>query len=405
MPLTYDPTGLPADVLRATSRSWPDYEALRLSKDAQKRVPEIAPRPARGRVVRRPRPSRRRHRRAGPGRARRPVSARRRRAAPWASSWAGSTPRFGVWAPTAQDVDLLVQPAGGTEQRVQMARQDDGVVDAERPPVLARRDVPLRRAGLRARRRQGGAATSSPTRTRSRSPPTRTRSVVADLDDPALTPAGWSTGCPSRSSRSRRTATSTSCTSATSRSATPPCRQAARHLPRLHRAGLRRHAAPARPGAGRPEHRAPAADASTSPPIEERRDQQATPHVRPARPSPPDSDRAAGVRRRGRRDRTASTGATTRCTTRRRRARTRPTRTGRRGPRSSAQMVQGLNGAGLRVVMDVVYNHTAAAGQDADVGARQGRPRLLPAAVGRRRAGDLDLLRQHRVRAPDDGRS
>ena len=27
-------------------------------------------------------------------------------------------------------------------------------------------------------------------------------------------------------------------------------------------------------------------------------------------------------------------------------------------------MVAGLNGAGLRVVMDVVYNHTPAAGQD-----------------------------------------
>ena len=36
---------------------------------------------------------------------------------------------------------------------------------------------------------------------------------------------------------------------------------------------------------------------------------------------------------------------------------------GPRGSASSAQMVAGLNDAGLRVVMDVVYNHTAAGGQ------------------------------------------
>ena len=73
---------------------------------------------------------------------------------------------------------------------------------------------------------------------------------------------------------------------------------------------------------------------------------------------------AAGVRRRRSRPPTASTGATTRCTTRRPRAPTRPTRTGRRARCEFREMVKGINGAGLRVVMDVVYNHTPAAGQD-----------------------------------------
>ena len=44
-------------------------------------------------------------------------------------------------------------------------------------------------------------------------------------------------------------------------------------------------------------------------------------------------------------------------------------------------MVAALNGAGLRVVMDVVYNHTTASGQDRQERARPDRARLLPPAV------------------------
>ena len=42
------------------------------------------------------------------------------------------------------------------------------------------------------------------------------------------------------------------------------------------------------------------------------------------------------------------------------------------------EMVQALNASKLRVVMDVVYNHTNAAGQSAELGARSDRARLLP---------------------------
>jgi hypothetical protein len=68
------------------------------------------------------------------------------------------------------------------------------------------------------------------------------------------------------------------------------------------------------------------------------------------------------------------------------------------------QMVQALHAAGLRVGMDVVYNHTSASGQNAQVGARPHRARLLPPAERQRRGRALHLLRQHRHREPDDGK-
>ena len=75
--------------------------------------------------------------------------------------------------------------------------------------------------------------------------------------------------------------------------------------------------------------------------------------------------RAAAGRGRGRgAARTASTGATTRATTPCPRAATPPTRTARPASASSARWCRRSTEAGLRVVMDVVYNHTNAAGQN-----------------------------------------
>ena len=68
-------------------------------------------------------------------------------------------------------------------------------------------------------------------------------------------------------------------------------------------------------------------------------------------------------------------------------------------------MVAGLNGAGLRVVMDVVYNHTVGRRHRPEVGARPDRARLLPPAARRRHGRQLDLLRQHRARARHDGQA
>ncbi len=67
------------------------------------------------------------------------------------------------------------------------------------------------------------------------------------------------------------------------------------------------------------------------------------------------------------------------------------------------RMVAALNAAGLRVVMDVVYNHTMADGLAQVQRARPDRARLLPPAARRRHRRRVHLLLQHRARAPDDG--
>ena len=194
---------------------------------------------------------------------------------------------------------------------------------------------------------------------------TRARSRAGRPRRPRRWRRAAGTACASRRSTSPRTRRSTSCTCATSRSPTRPC-------PAAHRGTyLRVHATRDSDGmrhlrrlaGSRHEHAAPAADQrhrdDRGGPLARSRSRRAT------SPSfPPDSRAAAGVRRPGRATRTASTGATTRCTTRRPRAPTRPTRTAPRARASSARWSQGINGAGLRVVMDVVYNHTPAAGQD-----------------------------------------
>jgi pullulanase/glycogen debranching enzyme len=75
---------------------------------------------------------------------------------------------------------------------------------------------------------------------------------------------------------------------------------------------------------------------------------------------------------------TASTGATTRSTSTRPKAATPAMPTdGAVRIREFRAMVQALHAAGLRVGMDVVYNHTTASGPGR-VGARPHRARLLP---------------------------
>lgn len=42
-------------------------------------------------------------------------------------SWVGKTPWFALWAPTAQNVDVIVYPAGSSsEERIELSRQNDG---------------------------------------------------------------------------------------------------------------------------------------------------------------------------------------------------------------------------------------------------------------------------------------
>ncbi len=107
-------------------------------------------------------------------------------------------------------------------------------------------------------------------------------------------------------------------------------------------------------------HLLPSNDIAT---IEEDRSKQQEPAC-DLRSLPPDSTGAAGLRPAGRGRRRLQLGL-------------RPaplhdagglirhrSRTAPRARASSGEMVQGVNHAGLRVIMDVVYNHTPAAGQD-----------------------------------------
>ena len=86
---------------------------------------------------------------------------------------------------------------------------------------------------------------------------------------------------------------------------------------------------------------------------------------------------------------TDSTGATTRTTSAFRRAATRRTRTAPTRIREFRRMVKGLNELGLRTVMDVVYNHTNASGQNT----RSVLDKLVPGYYHRRDNTTGNVLR------------
>ena len=143
-------------------------------------------------------------------------------------------------------------------------------------------------------------------------------------------------------------------------------------------ARLARHAPPARPRPGGPHPRPPAAG------LRHRHDRRGQVAVAGAAGDlsglPAGLRPAAGGGRGRRRRRTPSTGATTPGTTRCPRAATH--RPGRSAPgaRVPRRWSRALNQPGLRVVMDVVYNHTTASGPEREVRARPHRARLLPPA-------------------------
>ena len=245
-----------------------------------------------------------------------------------------------------------------------MRRGRDGVWRAKGRPRLARRRVRLRGEGLRADARRGRDERGH-------------RPVLARADDElrgarcwststtrSLAPARLAPAAPSRRSPSPRTrriyelhVRDFSITDETVPAAhrgtylafTDAGSDGMRHLRGARRAGMNTL------------HLLPAFDIAT---IEEDRADQQEPAC-DLRLVPARLDGAAGVRRRRS---PASDGfnwgydplhytvpeGSLRDRTRRR----------RRAPSSSARWSQGINGAGLRVVMDVVYNHTPAAGQD-----------------------------------------
>ena len=256
-------------------------------------------------------------------------------------SWRRTGPRISVWAPTAKDVDLLLDPIGpAPERRVPMTRASDGTWSTQGDGLVAGRRVRLRGRSCTRPPSTPSSPTSSPIPYSLALTTNSARSVLVDLDDQVADAQGLAAAAPSRISRSPRTRASTSCTSATSRSPTPPCRPRTgaptwpSPTPTATACGT---CATWRRTGMNTLHLLPANDIAT---IEEDRAQQQTPACDLASLRP-GIDRAAGLRRRRWPARTASTGATTRCTSRPRRAPTRRDPDGPARTREFRRMVAG----------------------------------------------------------------
>ena len=275
--------------------------------------------------------------------------------------WRGGRPSLTLWAPTAKNVVLLLTRAGSsTEQRVAMTRDRDGVWSV-------RGSSAWRNARYRFEVRVY-APTTSAVETNLVTDPyslglttNSARSILVDLDDPALEPAGWN--------RLRKPAlpkpeystiyelhvrdfsisdeTVPAAHRGTYLAFTDRGSDGMRHLRQLARSGLNT------------VHLLPVNDIAS---IEEDRAAQLTPDC-DLESFPPDSEeQQACVTAVAARDGfnwgydplhyTAPEGSYA----------TDPSGTARN--RQFREMVAGLNGVGQRAVIDVVYNHTPASGQD-----------------------------------------
>ena len=244
--------------------------------------------------------------------------------------------------------------------------------------------------------------TSSPTRTRSASPPTRAARCWSTSTTRALEPPGWA--------RLRKPALAQPEDSTLYELHVRDFSITDETVPEAHRGTFlaftapaqRRHAAPAPARRRGAELAAPAARRTTS--RRSRRTAQRRPSrratCRPSRPTPRQQQACiAGVRDAdgfnwGYDPLHYTTPEGSYATDPDGPARTREFRA----------MVRGINRAGLRVVMDVVYNHTPAAGQDP----KSMLDRVVPGYYHRLNpaTGAVEtshLLLEHRHRAPDDG--
>ena len=188
LPLTLDPAGLPEEVVAAYPHL-AAYEALRLSAKDAKQAAEILTgqlavaayddlgrlRDATGVQI--------------PGVLDDVYANAHDRAL--GVTWNGRSPSFALWAPTAKDVDLLVRPPGSlSDTRVDLRRDSDGVWSASGRPqwdgasYLYEVDVYVPSTGA--------VETNVVTDPYSLALTTNSqRSVVVNLDDDELEPAGW----------------------------------------------------------------------------------------------------------------------------------------------------------------------------------------------------------------------
>jgi pullulanase-type alpha-1,6-glucosidase len=275
--------------------------------------------------------------------------------------WEHGRPSLSLWAPTARRVDLLLDTVGpGGERTVAMSRDRDGVWHARGDRVW--RDaryafaVTVYVPGL------DDVVTNVVTDPYSLGLTTNSaRSVLADLDSPALAPRGWD--------RLRKPALPRPEDSTIYELQVRDFSIGDRTVPAAHRgtflAFTDRHSAGMRQlrdlaGAGlNTVHLLPVNDIAS---IEERRSAQRTPACDLTAYGPAAEEQQACVEPVRDADGFNWGYDPLHYTTPEGSYSTNPDGTAR--TREFREMVGALNGAGLRVVMDVVYNHTPASGQD-----------------------------------------
>jgi pullulanase-type alpha-1,6-glucosidase len=270
-------------------------------------------------------------------------------------TWDGGRPSLAVWAPTAKRVDLLLR-----EQRVPMRRGDDGVwrVTGDR----SWRNAPY------AYEVTVYAPTVDKVVTNVVTDPyslgltiNSARSLLVDLEDPALAPRGWERlRKPPLDQPEDSTIYELHVRDFSIGDATVPAAHRGTFLAFTDAgsAGMRQLRSLADAGLNT-LHLLPSNDVAT---IEEDRAKQAQPAC-DLRALPPDSEQQQACVGLVKDSDGFNWGYDPlHYTTPEGSYSTAPDGPAR--TREFRQMVQGINGAGLRVVMDVVFNHTPAAGQD-----------------------------------------
>lgn len=351
VPLRHDPAGLPADVL-ADFPQLEGYEAFRLDRAAVREVPEILTgqlavasyatdgtlRDATGVQV--------------PGVLDDVYAAAADREL--GVTWQGRRPTLSLWAPTAQSVSAQV--AG---REVPMRRQSDGTWTVTGPASW--------KAAAYTYRVKVWAPSAQEVVTNTVTDPysvalttNSAQSLVVDLSDPALVPAGWAgTPAPRIAQPEDRAVYELHVRDFSIGDETVPAGERGtylafthdntdgmRHLRRLADAGLNT------------VHLLPAFDIAT---IEERRSAQQVPDCDLEAMAPDSAEQQACVDAVRAQDGFNWGYDPLHYTTPEGSYATDPEGTGRTV--EFRRMVQGLHRSGLQVVMDVVYNHTAASGQ------------------------------------------
>ena len=277
-------------------------------------------------------------------------------------TWRQGRPTLSVWAPTAKQVRLLVRTAGADRvRRLAMDRDADGVFSLR--GSRSWRGASYRYAVTVYAPTVGEVVTNRVTDPYSVAlTANSTRSLVVDLDAPGLVPDGWAGLVKPRVPKPEYTTIyELHVRDFSITDETVPARQRGtyrafaqrdsdgmRHLRRLAAAGLTT------------VHLLPVNDIAT---IEERRDRQQGPACDLASFAPDSEEQQACVTAVAGQDGFNWGYDPLHYTTPEGSYATDPDGPAR--TREFRRMVAGLNGAGLQVVMDVVYNHTPASGQDA----------------------------------------